>query len=73
MIPSVNDFYDFLGLEHTKQGEILGWSDSSGIYWIDFNHYRIHYDNDNLKCFMLECCDLTAPIPDFLEDKWGLE
>lgn len=68
MIPSVNDFYDLLGLEHTDIGKTLGWTNSNGdYYWIDFNHYKAKY-NDNLECYVIECCAFSAPTPEFLED-----
>lgn len=69
MIPSVNDFYDLLGLEHTEIGDTLGWTNSNGdYYWIDFNHIKAKYD-DNLVCYVIECCSLTSPTPEFLEDR----
>ena len=38
---SLNDFYDFLGLEEIKKkvkcGDVVGWSNFNGdLYWIDF-------------------------------------
>jgi hypothetical protein len=36
----VNDFYDFLGIEHIDCGDELGWYWSDGIDWIDFNHHK---------------------------------
>ena len=40
---SLNEFYEFLGLEPTEQGEILGWdlamgSEFYGYSWVDFVH-----------------------------------
>lgn len=39
---SVNEFYAFLGLEDTDDGDDIGWGciDYDGIYWIDFNHSK---------------------------------
>ena len=41
----LNEFYDFLGLEKTEDGEKLGWSQEVGgmfygYEWIDFYHIR---------------------------------
>ncbi len=38
---ALNEFYRFLGLPETKQGDILGWTISDGYYWIDFEHHPI--------------------------------
>ena len=35
---TLNEFYDFLGLEPTIPGDVIGWEYSSGISWIDFDH-----------------------------------
>lgn len=35
---SLNEFYQFLGLPETEEGEAIGWSMSSGISWVDFEH-----------------------------------
>ena len=33
---SLNDFYEFLGLEPTELGEEVGWTTDDGIQWVDF-------------------------------------
>ena len=35
---TLNEFYDFIGLEPTIPGDVIGWEASSGIGWIDFDH-----------------------------------
>lgn len=40
---NLNEFYDFLGLEHTPEGDVIGWSFEAGeafygYNWIDFEH-----------------------------------
>lgn len=68
MEPTVNDFYDLLGLEHTDIGKVLMWSGLNGDYfWIDFNHFKTKY-TDNLECFVIECSGITSPSTDFLNE-----
>lgn len=50
----LNELYDFLGLEPTEYGEVLGWAPSDeGMYWIEFNHRKVVLD-DGLECFIIE-------------------
>lgn len=64
----LNEFYDFLGLEHTKEGDILGWDCTRLIEeyeatWIDFDHEIVNLDDN------LECCIIHTPIaPSYLEE-----
>lgn len=51
---TINEFFDFLGLEHVENGDDTGWSDYIGetVYgykWIDFRH-RYYRQNDMLIC-----------------------
>lgn len=63
---SLNDFYDFLGLEKSDFGETVGWSSVDGdIYWIDFNHHKITLD-DGMEIFVIEM--VFEPTTDWLED-----
>ena len=63
---SLNDFYEFLGLEKIKIGDDLGWSNCNGdIYWIDFNHHRIDLD-DGMEIFVIDM--VFEPTADWLED-----
>lgn len=65
-IPCLNDFYDLLGLERTKEGAEIGWTNSDGdYYWIDFYHTKTRSD-DGLECYILDA--EQAPTDDFLED-----
>ena len=65
-IPSLNDFYEFLGLEKTEYGDTVGWTNSNGdYYWIDFFH--IHTDIDGtMDCWVIDA--EQTPTADFLED-----
>lgn len=51
---SLNDFYDFIGLERTDYGDTVGWTvNDDCIYWIDFHHQKTILD-DGLECYILE-------------------
>lgn len=59
---NLNEFYSFLGLEETKEGEVLGWSISYLVedydaYWIDFDHETVKLDGG------MECCIINFPFP----------
>lgn len=62
----LNDFYDFLGLKKTKNGELLGWSNFNyeDIFWLDFDHQKTVMD-DGLECYIIE--PFYTPTADFLE------
>lgn len=50
----LNELYDFLGLESTDYGSVLGWSPTDdGEYWIEFNHRKVVLD-DGLEVYILE-------------------
>lgn len=61
MLPSLNDFYELLGLDITENGENIGWSLYLGEYmWIDFNHIKTTID-EGLPCWIIECSALCEP------------
>ncbi|MCM1363442.1 MAG: DUF6353 family protein [Ruminococcus sp.] len=63
---SLNDFYEFLGLDPVDGGDDIGWSTYSGeIYWIDFDHQKVVYD-DGLECYTIEM--VFNPTSEFLDD-----
>lgn len=65
-IPSINDFYDLLGISHTEKGERLGWTNANGdYYWIEFDHCKAVLDN-GLECYIIDA--LTSPSDEFLND-----
>lgn len=47
---SVNDFYEFLGIEPISGGDEIGWDISSGLSWIDFDHYKTVLDDGLEVC-----------------------
>lgn len=66
---NLNEFYKFLGLKTTQQGEILGWSSYAGytVYgysWVDFTHDRIELE-DGLECITINYP--FEPTLDFME------
>lgn len=61
----LNELYEFLGLETTDNGSVLGWMPTDeGEYWIDFNHRKVVMD-DGLECYIIEMP--FEPKPDFNE------
>lgn len=50
---SVNDFYEFLGIDPVKGGDELYWFLDDEIYWVDFNHYKATLD-DGLEVYVIE-------------------
>lgn len=63
---SLNDLYDFLNLDHTKEGNELGWSsylmaEKNPKVWIDYELDLIKTD-DGLECYEIV---ITDPTPDY--------
>ncbi len=61
---TLNELYDFLGLETTDYGNTVGWAVEDELYWVDFNHHKVVMD-DGLECYIIETP--WGPSPDFLE------
>lgn len=51
MYVSLNEFYDVLGLDHTKLGDDLGWSMDSGLVRVSFSS---QLSNRNKPCLVLD-------------------
>ena len=50
----LNEFYEFLGLDITEYGDVLGWAvNDDEIYWIDFNHRKVAMDG-GLEVYIIE-------------------
>lgn len=64
---TLNELYEFLGLDTTDYGDAVGWCYVNGIYWIDFNHRKTVLD-DGLECYILEMP--FGPTADYLEDDY---
>ena len=67
-IPALNDFYDFLGLEHTPNGDSVGWTNVNGeYYWIDFFHNHAWLtEEEDLECWIIDADQ--QPTADYLDD-----
>lgn len=62
---TLNDFYDFLGLSHTKEGAEIGWSTDSGYYWIDFRHRAVKRKDGSIRHVVIEA--ILPPDDESLE------
>lgn len=61
----LNEFYDFLGIDETDYGSVLGWApNDEGMYWIDFNHRKLESD-EGKDVYVIEMP--FEPTYDFLE------
>lgn len=61
---TLNEFYDFLGLDPTDKGDVVGWTVEDEFYWIDFNQRKVIIDDD-IECYIIETP--WGPSSDFLE------
>ena len=61
----LNELYEFLGIEETDYGSVLGWAPlDDGMYWIEFNHHKTMLD-DGLEVYVIEMP--FEPTYDFFE------
>lgn len=61
----LNEFYEFLGIDETEYGAVMGWAPKDeGEYWLEFNHRKVTMD-DGLECYIIEMP--FEPSYDFLE------
>ena len=64
----LNEFYEFLGIEETDYGSVLGWTPTDdGEYWIEFNH-RKAIGKDGKEFYVIEMP--FEPSYDFLENRY---
>lgn len=49
----LNEFYEFIGVETTDYGSVLGWAVEDEFYWIDFNHRKVVMP-DGLEVYIIE-------------------
>ena len=61
----LNEFYEFLGLPQTADGEKLGWTCTDGECWIDFEH-RPFTNNRGTQCY--ELTSMSPPDDDYMRD-----
>lgn len=62
---SLNDFYDFLGLETVDIGDEIGWAQKNGEYWIDFEHEKKIIDNE-IVCYVIN--SVFPPTSEYIDD-----
>ena len=58
---TLNQFYEFLGIEPVPGGDEVGWMVSDGLYWVDFDHQKTVVDdglNGEVECYIID-----APLP----------
>ena len=65
---TLNELYDFLGLEPTGYGDTVGWTVEDELYWVDFHNRKVIMD-DGLECFIIETP--WGPSPDFRDYYFG--
>lgn len=53
---TLNDFYEFLGLPKTQEGEIIGWSVQEGYLLVDFEHELLEMEDG------MECTIINLPV-----------
>lgn len=64
----LNEFYEFLGIEETEYGSVLGWTPTDdGEYWIEFNHVK-SIGKDGMEFYRIEMP--FEPTYDFLENSY---
>lgn len=61
---TLNELYDFLGLDQTDYGNTVGWAVDDGFYWLDFDNRKVLIDDD-IECYIIETP--WDPSPEFLE------
>lgn len=66
---TLNEFYEFLGLDPIKGGDTIGWSTGAGeefygYQWVDFNHEMFKLD-DGLTAFTITMP--FSPTADFMD------
>ncbi len=61
---ALNEFYAFLDLPETEDGEKQGWTACDGYYWIDFEHHLMKNRKDK-ECYQIVM--VFPPDEDYLE------
>jgi hypothetical protein len=54
---SVNEFYEFLGIDKINCGDEIGWSMGDGIMWLDFENSHVEMDDGMVCCVISALCD----------------
>lgn len=67
---SLNDFYEFLGIEKTEFGDRVGWAIDDDCYWIDFYNHVTHITGEDDSKDSYDVCIIDyqfEPTEAFLE------
>lgn len=74
---TLNEFYIFLGLEETEDGDKIGWdagNEHDYLFWLDFNHYIINVGVLDDETPDVECVCIDVPFePCYLEAEYHLK
>lgn len=62
---TLNNFYDFLGIEATRQGAYTGWEIDDDMYFIDFDNDECEDEGGN-KYYYIS----ATVVPDVISDKY---
>jgi len=63
---TLNELYMFLGMPQTEYGDAMGWSMSSGIAWVDFQHRLLERDDGGVPVYAIDM--VFGPDSDYAED-----
>lgn len=62
---SLNEFFEFLGIDKVEGGDEIGWSIDEliedGLMWLDFENVHTKLD-DGMECCIISSCVSAAPI-----------
>lgn len=69
---SLNEYYDFLGLEERPEYDLVGWScgkmeETYWHPWIEFDHEEIIIDGDSEYDEGLKCTIINMPLEPFMD------
>ena len=60
---SINELYEFLGISGVEHGDDIGFTMSTGLDWIDFDHHKAVLD-DGLEAHAIDISFLPEPLED---------
>ena len=60
---SINELYEFLGISGVEHGDDIGFTISTGLDWVDFDHHKAVLD-DGLEAHVIDISFLPEPLED---------
>lgn len=60
---SINELYEFLGISGIEHGDDIGFTISTGLDWVDFDHHKAVLD-DGLEAHVIDISFLPEPLED---------